>query len=77
MIDFSGITKIHPGPYITRNTLELITGGLITAKYLANLDCAGKGPEGRVRVGRKIAYPTLNAVRWLEERTKSVEKTEV
>lgn len=71
-IDFSKISEIYPGPFISRDALEKITGGLISAKYLANLDCAGKGPEGRIRIGRKIAYPTPKAIKWLEERASEV-----
>ena len=67
-IDFSMIAKICHSPYLSREEVERVTGGLVTAKYLANLDSDGKGPEGRIHVGRKAAYPVQSVIDWLERR---------
>ena len=61
-----------PSPFVARQEVERFTGGIVTAKYLAHLDSQGKGPEGRIRVGRKIAYPVSSFIIWLEERSEVV-----
>ncbi len=34
------------------------------ARTLANLDCQGRGPGGRLRVGGKVCYPRDEVVLW-------------
>ena len=58
-----------PSPLVARTEIERFTGGIISEKYLANLDCQGRGPAGRVRVGRKICYSVSEVVKWLESRS--------
>jgi hypothetical protein len=65
-----------PSSMVARTEIERFTGGIIKEKYLANLDCQGQGPEGRIRVGRKIAYPVDAVIAFLEKRTKAV-KTKI
>ena len=55
-----------PSSVIARTEVERFTGGIVSEKYLANLDSEGRGPEGRVRIGRKIVYPVDAFVKWLE-----------
>lgn len=61
-----------PSPVVARTEIEIFTGGLMTEKYQANLDSAGKGPEGRIRCGRKIGYPVRPYVEWLASRSELV-----
>jgi hypothetical protein len=61
-----------PSQIVARTEIKKFTGGLISEKYIANLDSAGKGPAGRIRIGRKIAYPVNELVRWLESRATKV-----
>jgi hypothetical protein len=61
-----------PSSMVARTEIERFTGGIIKEKYLANLDCQGVGPEGRVRIGRKIAYPVDAVIAFLERRTEAV-----
>jgi hypothetical protein len=68
-VDFSVIAKFFPLGYLTREEAERITGGLVSAKYLANLDADGKGPAGKIHVGRKAAYPVESFIEWLESRS--------
>lgn len=58
--------------WVARTEVENFTGGIISEKYQANLDSQGKGPKGRVRIGRKIAYPVSNYIHWLEARSTAV-----
>jgi len=69
---FQEMVDRWPSSIVARTEIERFTGGLISEKYLANLDCAGKGPIGRVRVGRKIAYPVNSVIRFLEGRASEV-----
>ncbi len=39
-------------------------GGMITPGWLANLDCAGKGPKS-FKCGKKVVYTTTDFVAWL------------
>ena len=71
--DFSSLAKKWPSSYVARQEVEKFTGGMISIKYLANLDCQGLGPKGRVKVGRKIAYSVQSIVEWLENRSKVFE----
>ena len=61
-----------PSSIVARTEIERFTGGIIKEKYLANLDCQGKGPEGRIRIGRKIAYPVDAVIAFLEQRMEPV-----
>lgn len=74
VIDLSSLADKWPSSFVARDEVDRFSGGMVTAKYLANLDCAGKGPEGRVRIGRKIAYPVNLLIRWLEDRAQPVKR---
>jgi len=66
---FQEMADKWPSAFVARTEVERFTGGIISEKYLANLDSAGKGPAGRVRIGRKIAYPVREFIAWLESRS--------
>jgi len=81
------MTKLHapsfqlmaekwPSPFVARQEVERFTGGIVNPKYIANLDSQGLGPEGRIRVGRKIAYPVIEFIQWLESRSVKVDNDE-
>jgi hypothetical protein len=74
--DFSSLADRWPSPFVSRGEVERFTGGIISIKYLANLDSQGAGPQGRVRVGRKIAYNVRDLINWLENRAEMVENHE-
>lgn len=71
---FSEMAAKWPSAFVARTEAEKFTGGMIGEKYLANLDSAGKGPAGRIRCGRKVAYPVGEFVKWLEARSQIIEK---
>ena len=58
-----------PSPVVARDQVDRFSGGIINPRYLANLDSQGRGPGGRFRVGRKIAYPVAEFITWLESRS--------
>jgi len=71
---FQDMAEKWPSAWVSRTEIERFTGGMIKEKYAANLDSQGKGCPGRVRVGRKIAYPVKNLIAWLEARSTVVPK---
>ena len=64
---FEQISRTSP-EIITRKKLYEITGGLISVKYLANMDSEGIGIKPRLRIGGKIAYPKDATIAWLKQR---------
>lgn len=69
---FQSLADKWPSSFVARHEIERFTGGIINSKYLANLDSQGKGPAGRVRCGRKVAYPVSEILRWLEDRSELI-----
>jgi len=63
-----------PSPYVARQQIRTFSGGLISEKYIANLDSQGAGPPGRIRCGRKVAYPVNELVEWLQSRSVSLDE---
>lgn len=51
-------------PIFTRQTAAKLLGGLISTGTLANLDCDGKGPPVKIRLGRKVAYERDTFIDW-------------
>lgn len=72
-LDLQMLAARWPSAWVARTAISQFTGGAISEKYLANLDSLGKGPKSRLRVGRKILYPTISLCEWLAERTELVE----
>lgn len=60
--------------YIPRKVVGKFTRGLLSPRYLANLDSQGRGPAGRVRIGGLICYPRSSLLAWLEQRTKTIDE---
>ena len=64
---FQEMADKWPSAVVARVEIERFTGGIMSAKYLANLDSLGEGPT-RIRCGRKVGYPTTDLVAWLRAR---------
>ena len=62
-----------PSSIVARKEVGKFSGGLLSPKYIANLDSIGKGPGNRLRVGRLVVYPVDSLIQWLENRIISVE----
>lgn len=67
--DFSILLDHWPSPFVARHEIAKLTGGIINPRYLANLDSLGRGPKGRIKVGRKVVYPVSEVAKWLESRS--------
>ncbi len=66
-IDFSELIPKLP-PFIARDHVGKLLGGVISSKTLANYDSLGEGPK-RMRMGRKVVYMTEDLLDWLASRT--------
>ena len=75
-IHFESMAERWPSSVVARTEAEKFSGGLVSEKYLANLDSQGKGPAGRIRCGRKVAYPVPEFVKWLEARSTVIPERE-
>lgn len=61
----------------SREAIERFTGGLVRRRHLANLDSAGKGPLGKVRLGtRIIGYERQAFLLWLAEHLTATDQAE-
>ena len=70
---FDGMAARWKSSHVARTEVSEFSGGIISERYLANLDSQGRGPRGRIRTGRKISYPALEFARWLARRSEVVE----
>jgi hypothetical protein len=66
--DLTTLADNWPSPLVARNQQQLdkFSGGILNARTLANEDSLGTGPKGRVKCGRKIAYPVMSLVDWMK-----------
>jgi hypothetical protein len=71
---FRSMAAKWPSSVVSRSEVPTFTGGLMTEKYIANLDSAGLGPAGRLRVGKKIAYPVESLILWMEQRSSAIQQ---
>lgn len=55
-------------PIIARSEIGKYLGGMLSSRYLQNLDAGGKGPV-RIRFGGKVGYLRDDLIRWLEGRS--------
>jgi hypothetical protein len=67
-VEFHRLAERWKSAWVSRQEIGSFTGGVISEKYLANLDSRGLGPKGRIRCGRKICYPVDSLIVWLEGR---------
>ncbi len=58
-----------PSTIVARKAVKEFTGGVVSQKYLANMDTAGTGPDGRFLLNNQIVYPVQSLVEWLKQRS--------
>jgi hypothetical protein len=51
---------------IARQEASRLLGGLFTPESLRNLDSINKGPQVKIRFGKKIAYEKNSFIHWLK-----------
>ena len=67
--DWQTLAENWPSAIVARSEVGRFSGGVVSPAYMANFDSQARGPRNRLRVGRKIAYPVQDLVRWLEARS--------
>lgn len=65
---FQEMIERWPSAVVARTEVGNFTGGMMSSKYIANLDSDGAGPV-RVKMGRKVGYPVKDLVAWLRDRS--------
>ena len=65
---FDDLADKWPSNWVSRQSIGEFSGGIINPRSLANWDCKGLGPRGRTRIGKKVAYPVREVIRWLNEK---------
>lgn len=75
IVNFGSIFAKWKSPFVTRDQLYDLTGGMIHPKTIRNLDAIGEGIKGKFAIGkRKVAYPVENVIAWLEARYNKLNK---
>lgn len=57
-----------PSPIVARKAVSQFSGGIVSPKTLANLDCQGAGPQGGFMVGNQVVYPVESLCQWIKDR---------
>jgi hypothetical protein len=72
--DITELAKRWPSPLVARDQKQLdkFSGGILNARTLANEDSLGTGPKGRIKVGRKVAYPVESLIQWMRDKTETI-----
>ena len=65
---FEKMAERWPSSLVARTKIAEFSGGMVSCKTMANLDCQGVGP-GRVKIGRRTGYPVDSLVSWLRARS--------
>ena len=66
--DLAELAQAWPSRIVAREQkhLDRFSGGILNQRSLANADAAGKGPRGKIRIGRKVAYPVDSLIEWMK-----------
>ena len=60
-----------PSTICARGAISEFTGGVYSPKFLANEDCAQRGPIGKILIGGQVCYPVTSLIEWLKSRSSS------
>ena len=69
---FQELASKWPSAIVARTEIAVFSGGLLNEKSMANKDSLGVGVAGRFRVGRKVVYPVVELIKWLEARSEAI-----
>jgi hypothetical protein len=70
VVDPAELERQYGAPIVARDQrcLDRATGSMINSRTLANLDSQGLGPEGKIKIGRKVGYMAGPFFRWFASR---------
>ena len=68
--NLTNLANSWPSPLVARNQKQLdkFSGGILNARTLASEDSLGTGPQNRIKIGRKVAYPVESLIDWMQEK---------
>jgi hypothetical protein len=69
--DLSAMADKWPSSHVERQKIGEFSGGTIAPGTVANFDSKGAGPPGAIHVGRRVIYPVVEFVGWLEDRAEA------
>lgn len=72
---FEAMAEKWKSAVVAREEIGTFTGGAISPKTMANLDCQGIGVPGRLTIGRKCVYPLNALIEFLKARSAAVKVT--
>ena len=58
-----------PSQIVARKEISKFTGGILSARTLANMDCRGDGIPERFLLANHVCYPVVAVIAWLKERS--------
>ena len=58
-----------PSEIVARKEISKFTGGILSARTLANMDSRGDGIPERFLLANQVAYPVQSVIAWLKERS--------
>ena len=67
--DLSVLKAYWPSPFVERQQVAKFSGGILHPRTMSNLDSRGTGCPGRIRIGKKVAYPIDSLIKWMEMRS--------
>lgn len=65
--DFQKLADAWGAPLVMRRDIGRFSGGALHPRTMANRDALGTGIPGRIVIEGKVAYPTSEVIRYLEE----------
>jgi hypothetical protein len=72
MPDFNRIAKMMseqwPWVFVLRLDAKKATGNVFTPDHVKNMELRGEGPNGKFRIGKKVAYPRDEFYAWFAEK---------
>jgi hypothetical protein len=72
MPDFNRIAKMMseqwPWVFVLRLDAKKATGNVFTPDHVKNMELRGEGPNGKFRIGKKVAYPRDEFFKWFAEK---------
>ena len=69
-INLQSLAEAWGASYVERSKVSEFSGGILHSRTMANMDASGQGIKGRIKIGRKVAYPVDELITWMEARAK-------
>lgn len=68
---FRMLVEEWPNDFVFRQDIKEFSRGIMSPGYMAILDSQGKGPVGKFKIGKRVAYPADEVIKWLKGMVRS------